>query len=326
LDDDDPGAADLRWVVVATSSGADVDACRGLTHAQVSHFRAFGYVVLRGLLSADEAARLRAEVAASLRDAMASASADDPPPGLTAAMMSRATPLATSLVADDARLWQAAHVLLGMPTVPTNGEGISFRANASWHADMGRGLPPGLKMLAYLDPSSAASGALAVLPGSHVREAQAAMWDFLSVDPLRQGFPSDGEYAVPAKVVDTSPGDVVAFHSELLHSSFGGAERLAWNVQYLPYPSAGDVAACRDVAHLVRLHAGTANGDRSTAWDEWAADAHLSESRAIAVERLRRLGVFDGRPAPGYGSEVPDPSLLWSSGRKPGGRTATTVT
>ena len=33
-----------------------------LTHQQILHFRTFGYVTLRGLLSQDEAAMLRQEV------------------------------------------------------------------------------------------------------------------------------------------------------------------------------------------------------------------------------------------------------------------------
>jgi hypothetical protein len=40
-----------------------------LTYQQHLHFTTFGFVVLRGLLSSDEAATLRAEVEGGLRDA-----------------------------------------------------------------------------------------------------------------------------------------------------------------------------------------------------------------------------------------------------------------
>jgi len=40
-----------------------------LTHQQILHFRTFGYVTLRGLFSAAEAATLRREVTGALADA-----------------------------------------------------------------------------------------------------------------------------------------------------------------------------------------------------------------------------------------------------------------
>jgi len=40
-----------------------------LSHQQILHFRTFGYVTLRGLLSPAEAATLRQEVAGALADA-----------------------------------------------------------------------------------------------------------------------------------------------------------------------------------------------------------------------------------------------------------------
>ena len=93
------------------------------THEDIAHYEAFGFVVLRGLFSGEEAARLCAETSAELRAAYGGLGTDPGDEGGIAGdylplAVDRA-PFAQSLIADDPRLFQGSVALLGTPTVPT---------------------------------------------------------------------------------------------------------------------------------------------------------------------------------------------------------------
>lgn len=51
------------------------------THQQITHFRSFGFVVLRGPFDADEVGRLTHEVRTSLVEAFGGLCTDDDPEG-----------------------------------------------------------------------------------------------------------------------------------------------------------------------------------------------------------------------------------------------------
>ena len=150
-----------------------------------------------------------------------------------------------------------------------------------------------MKFLVHLEARTAQTGALRVVPGSHDLGFQARLGDYLSQDPARQGFEP---WPVPAIALETTPGDVIAFDVHLLHSSAGGSNRLAWTIEYLPWPGLGDpvrVAAVRDaVLEIVDYDHEDYDRDRWPTWREWAAGARTIPSRQRAVERLRLLGVL----------------------------------
>ena len=104
-------------------------------------------------------------------------------------------------------------------------------------------------------------------------------------------------------MVETEPGDVVAFHAHLMNRAQGGAPRLTWTIDYLPWPGLGRPDQLEVVRDLV-VDAGEFDHedydrDRWPVWRDWAAGAAQIPSRAVALERLRLLGVptdGDGRP------------------------------
>ena len=49
-------------------------------------------------------------------------------------------------------------------------------------------------------------------------------------------------------MVETEPGDVVAFHAHLMNRVQGGTPRLSWTIDYLPWPGLGR----RDQMKIVR--------------------------------------------------------------------------
>jgi len=97
-------------------------------------------------------------------------------------------------------------------------------------------------------------------------------------------------------VVATNPGDVIAFDLHLLHCSVGGARRVAWSVECLPWPGLRKPDRCEAVRALVAdavdVDAGRYDTSRWPPWRAWARGASAIASRAIAVQRLRILGVL----------------------------------
>lgn len=253
------------------------------THQQIQHFRAFGFVVARSLFTPDEAVALRGEVVAGLVAEFGGLGTDDDPGaaggirGDYLALALDRTPLSQSLMADDPRLFQGSVELLGQTTVPTLPIATCFTSNAGWHADHDPGVD-GLKFLAHLDPRTAATGALRVLPGSHTTGFADRLQSYWAQDPGASGFEN---WPVPHVVVETEPGDVIAFDAHLIHSSAGGDKRVAWTIEYLCWPGTDSA----------RLRA--AVEESGPAWEEWAADpATVPASRQTAIQRLRILGVL----------------------------------
>lgn len=268
------------------------------SHQQISHFRAFGFVVLPALLDEGETAQLSAEVTSALTDAYGGVGTDDDPDGTGGIRgdylplsVDRA-PLSQALIADDPRLFQGSVALLGTPTVPRAPMATCFTSNAGWHTDDGTDVG-GVKFLAHLEPRRAATGALLVIPGSHDPGFGARVQRYSSQDPALQGF---APWPQPAISLETEPGDVIAFDRHLFHASRGGSNRLAWTVEYLTWPGIGDRARMEAVRRaLVDAVGHDHDAERWPTWREWAAGARHVPSRQTALERLRLLGVVDER-------------------------------
>lgn len=277
------------------------------SHQEILHFRAFGFVVLRGLFAADEIARLRAEVTTELRAAFGGLGvAPDERGGIPGDYLSLAVdraPFGQALIADDPRLFQGAADLCGAMMVPTPGVATCFTGTETpWHTDQGPRVG-GVKFLAHLEPRTADTGALRVIPGSHdpgLADRLAAYW---AGDPGRQGFAA---WPVPGVVLETRPGDVIAFDVHLYHAAANpdGGRRPAWSIEYLPWPGLGDPEKLRVVRDLIADAAEYDGYDRERwpSWREWARGAGSVPSRALAVERLHLLGV------------LPEPDVLHDDG------------
>lgn len=267
-----------------------------LSHEEISHYRAFGFVVLRGLLAGDEVARLATEAKTELTEAFGGLGTDPGDeggiPGDYLPLMVDRAPFSQALVADDPRLFQAAAELGGAPMVPTPALAVCFTGNAGWHTDVGPAVG-GVKFLLHLEPRAAETGALRVIPGSHEPGFARRLESYWACDPSRQGFEG---WPVPGAVVPTEPGDAIAFDVHLFHSSRGGGKRLAWSVEYLAWPGLGDPSRCEVVRDLIVDAADYSHEgydlERWPSWGEWRAGAGSSTSRQVALDRLELLGVL----------------------------------
>ncbi len=267
-----------------------------LTHQQILHFRTFGYVTLRGLLSQNEAAMLRQEVTGALADAFGRiATEPNDLGGISGDYLPLAVnraPLSLALIADDQRTFLSSAELLGSATVPTVGIATCFTGDSTWHTRQGPGIG-GVTFWADLEPRTADTGALRLIPGSHLREFERRLCEYRAAEPAMSGFE---HWEWPHVVVETELGDVVAFHAHLMNCTQGGTPRLSWTIDYLPWPGLGHRDQMTIVRDLIRDDAEfdqeDYDRDRWPVWREWAAGAAPIPSRATALERLELLGVL----------------------------------
>jgi hypothetical protein len=241
---------------------------------------------------------LSAEVTSALTDAYGGVGTDLDSDG-TGGIRGDYLPLASdcaalsqALIADDPRFYPGSVELTGRPTVPTAPIATCFTSNAGWHNDDGTDIG-GVKFLVHLQPRTADTGALRVLPGSHDGTFRSLVEHYLGQDPARQGFSG---WPTPFVALETTPGDVIAFDLHLFHSSAGGRDRLAWTIGYLPWPGLGDAARLAAVRAAVidtlDYDHKQYDRDRWPTWRDWAANARRIPSRQSAVERLTLLDVL----------------------------------
>ncbi|MGH3400946.1 MAG: phytanoyl-CoA dioxygenase family protein [Streptosporangiaceae bacterium] len=258
-----------------------------LSGAQIDHFRAFGFVALPGLLGAQRAEALRAEVDAAIRDAYASTYDERVIDGISGhylPMASRLTPLSALLVCDDPVLIDAAEQLVGGPVLPSVPEGVLYFGEAGWHNDDGVGVR-GVKFAAYFDSLCATNGALRFVPCSHQADAMAALYAYRRA----------GHEAYPSVVVDSEQGDVIAFDLHTFHASHGGRDRLAWAIEYLAAPEANEERdkTLRWMTDAFEQEFHGFDRDRYPVWRDWLINPGGIGRRAAVIERLCSAGVLD---------------------------------
>jgi hypothetical protein len=267
-----------------------------LTHQQILHFRTFGYVTLRGLLSQEEASTLRQEVSDALTDAFGRLATEpndlDGISGDYLPLASQRAPFSLSLIADDQRTFGASAELLGCPTVPSIGVATCFTGDSTWHTGQGPDVG-GVTFWVDLEPRTADTGALRLIPGSHLPEFERLLWEYCAAEPSVSGFES---WEWPHVVIETSPGDVVVVHEHLRQCARGGTPRLSWTIAYFPWPGIARPdrleALRRMVLDDVEFDHEDYDRQRWPVWREWVAGAAGIPSREIAKERLELLGVL----------------------------------
>lgn len=244
-----------------------------------SHFRTFGFVVLRRFF---DPAPLGAEIDRVMHDglvASANPSAGGPIRFRYVPMMTAETPASLALLD---RLEAVATALLGGPVIPTRAKGVRYSGDSPWHVDSDSPIAS-VGFAAYLEPLGEANGALRVLPGSHRAEFG---------DPIR-AFGAAGMSAarLPSHVVVTEPGDVIAFDEHLFHGSSGGGERRQWRLDYLRDPMDAE-----SENHVRSYFAGIFPPDWDGGHDVDRYPSYGADWRASArpsAARLGALGVYD---------------------------------
>ena len=196
--------------------------------ATKAFFDSFGFVHLPGFFSADRIGVIEEEfeslwVGAQPLDQGGIVAGGDTQSSSKriAAFIDRRARLAALL--DDERVCGLAGLLLGEGWSFCGSDGNLYNGDSGWHSD-GYNKAAGrrhVKLAIYLDPLTAEDGALRVMPGTHLtgdvyadtieaqRRRSSAVWGIAAPD-------------IPCVVLDSAPGDLIAFNHNLKHASFGG--------------------------------------------------------------------------------------------------------
>jgi hypothetical protein len=195
---------------------------------EVDWFRSFGYLVLRRFFEPALVEELREELVRTMfavhGDGYHARPAMSGMAGHYTCLLGPWAPRTVELV-DSRQLVGLAERLVGGKVLPSpcDTQGICYFSEAGWHNDTCLAIR-GVKFVAYLEPLYADNGALRVLPGSH-RLPATALGHLRSID---MSVPD-----VPGQVLDTQPGDVIAFDPLLWHASWNGRDRHQWTTLYL---------------------------------------------------------------------------------------------
>jgi hypothetical protein len=263
-----------------------------LTPAEIDRFHTFGFLVLRGWFTSEEAAALRGEVVEELARQYPDA-APDPGRRLFCSMFDQRLACFAGLISDQ-RFLAVAEQLHG-PTLPVYSEANRYHiGDTPWHADLHPSIPDaidtaGIKFIHYLEPLTASSGALRVIPGSHRQPMHGAV-------KLHLANHAPAIVDLPAVACETNPGDVVVFHHALFHASAHvRTQRHMHDLAYYPYP-ASETAAEHLRAALRNQIPPTResmqwHGDWFTS--AWIREAAVDPVRRKVVALMQSAGIFE---------------------------------
>jgi len=205
-----------------------------VTDAQRRQYQVFGYVVFEQLFTPEEVEDYGQALERALRHLRGGAVFDGVKRQEVAPIIEQDPDVFYPLL-DDERLLGIVDGLLGEDSLYTGGnDGNLYVGNTAWHPD-GGGLFPydKVKTAFYCDPVSEGRGCLSVIPGSHHLDFCRAL-----TDAFNQGIYDRNSPDIPGRIpLASKPGDVVAFHHGLWHSSWGGSNhRRMFTFNWVAYP------------------------------------------------------------------------------------------
>jgi hypothetical protein len=263
-----------------------------LTPAQVEHYRTFGFVILRNHFTQAEVAALQREAAAELELQYRHMPFDGTRRHWCTMNHDERTPTFARLLEDE-RFFGVAEQLHGRALPVWCDANRYVDPETGWHPDIFGSADwnlrtAGVKFLHYLEPLTAATGALRVIPGSHRRPMHDAVRRY-----VEEHHPA--VTALPAVACETRPGDVVAMNLPLWHAAAGASpDRSLCTVAYYAYPESAE-----DLGELQRaVRAQVPQSFESMNWRgdifprEWIARAATDERRRRVVELIHSAGLF----------------------------------
>lgn len=258
-----------------------------LTEQEVHYFKTFGFLILRQVFDQDELKTINEEFEHALTAAYRHAPFDGTRRHWVP-MLGSDTPFFAGLL-EDLRFCRVAEQLYGEDVFGVACDANRYVGDTQWHPDTRSPHQYGVKFAFYLKPVDAQSGALRVLPGSHICPFH---------DELRQAREASrlDLDEVPAFVCASEPGDVVAFDLRLWHASLGGGvDRRMCTVVYYNNPKTAE-------EERVTREQGRSNADTAVRFDRpaepihprhWLANVHGNPRRQRWIDRMRVLEFLD---------------------------------
>lgn len=207
------------------------------TEEQVLHYKTFGYVIMRSVFTSSEMKSMQDEYEVVIRRLDAIAPYDGKTDSRHAIVLGDDTPFFAALTEDE-RLLRPAQQVFGEDAIMWEWHIYQYmtRNGTFWHANdgdptHGRYLYGARYQWPLFEPVHADTGALRVMPGSHLPEYQ---WELRKADAagLLRNIAEVGGVVCEAEV-----GDVVAFDTRIYHGSapYDKERRVASGI-YLHFP------------------------------------------------------------------------------------------
>ena len=214
-----------------------------LTPGQVLHFKTFGFLVMRDYFSAQEMDALIRE----FEDVLSEDHAGRPFSGKERQAVFGFVERRPSLtrLAEDDRIFEPMEQFLGPDFAWSASDGNYWVGDTQWHPDRFDLTYSLVKASFYMDEVNRHTGCLRVIPGSHrmplygdlkplwrtrlailAEEGKRPMeeLDELYLPDEDRDSPAFGVLGpdIPCVALETRPGDLIFFHQNLWHTSFGG--------------------------------------------------------------------------------------------------------
>ena len=271
-----------------------------ISEQQVYHFKTFGFLVLKNLLTPEELKKINKEFEVGL------AKMDESKMGASVRKQYNWTNLGpdspfTASLLEDTRFYSIAQQILGDDCVGIDSHSNQYNGNRSpWHPDI-RDIEPnqftGFKFTFYFSPVDGNSGALRVVPGSH-RPGFSEEVNKVHMKDNNPGPDDDPGLAVnevPAHICVSEPGDAVIFDYYVWHSSWGGStDRRMVSLQYYQNPQTSEKE--EGMRKMVDFRKNFNKGFKREPKlypDFWLSNPHNNALRAQWIEWLQKWGFID---------------------------------
>ena len=273
-----------------------------LNAEQLQLFKTFGFLILKNAVAPEEVQKLREEWTRRAEEAARIVPFDG---SKTRDMLPvETTPFTTALFEDD-RLAGVGEQIFGK-LICANPNIHRYVGDSKWHYDAGGYDAYGIKFAIYLDPVRADSGALRVIPGTHLRpyhdevsrfDPIGSRWSRAAATPEQKKRALEGISSIPCYVCDSDPGDVVAFDLRTYHASLGGkVDRRMCSFTYYNYPHtpAEIELTIHNVRGAMRQRDNSADPWNPTGYpDHWLANPQHNPRRADWINSLKRFSQME---------------------------------
>ena len=204
-----------------------------LSEQQIHQFHTFGYLLLRDVFSVDEVQKLNTEFDAKLTTTSGGKSKGKKSERMSWSSLGPDTPFTSSLI-EDSRITSIVDSLFAHEYFGISCNASSLVGETNWHPDADNQNMHGLKVVSYLQSLNGESGALRVIPGSHLNSFHNDIKKIEMHEPEHDGLTQTATVTdsglgleideVPACACTVNPGDLVVFDFRIWHASSGGSD------------------------------------------------------------------------------------------------------